>query len=103
MPCADLPLAYASRTGTKRNLDALRHADWRLVLSPAGVLRHEGFRYALDNGAWHAFQHGTTLDTRAFRAMLRTFGRHADWTVMPDIVAGGRASLELSIKWMRPV
>lgn len=36
-------LAYASRTGTRRNLDALREAGWRLMVSARGVLRTEGF------------------------------------------------------------
>jgi hypothetical protein len=30
-------------------------------------------------------------------------GKDADWTAIPDVVAGGEASLELSLKWMRVV
>jgi hypothetical protein len=30
-------------------------------------------------------------------------GRDADWTTIPDIVAGGHASLEMSLRWMRRV
>jgi hypothetical protein len=37
--------AYASRTGTKQNLDAMRKAGWRLLVSAAGVVRTEGFQY----------------------------------------------------------
>lgn len=44
-------IGYASRTGTRRNLDALRAAGWRLMVSARGALRTEGFPYALDNGA----------------------------------------------------
>jgi len=96
-------IAYASRTGTRRNLAALRAAHWRLLLSPAGVLRNEGFLYALDNGAWSAFRAGHPFDERAFVAALRRFGARADWTTIPDIVCGGLASLDLSLRWMRPV
>jgi hypothetical protein len=30
-------------------------------------------------------------------------GKEADWTVIPDIVAGGHASLDLSLRWLRRV
>lgn len=96
-------IAYASRTGTRRNLNALRHAGWRLMVSATGVLRHEGFQYALDNGAWTAYQQGRPFDERAFVTALRKLGSGADWTVLPDQVAGGHASLDLSLRWMRQV
>ena len=96
-------IAYASRTGTRRNLIALREANWRLLVSAAGTLRNEGFPYALDNGAWTAFQQGRPFDVPAFTRALRRMGGGADWTVLPDIVAGGTPSLELSLKWMRQV
>ena len=96
-------LAYASRTGTRRNLAALRGAGWRLLVSAAGCLRHEGFPYALDNGAWSAFTQGKPFDERAFTVALRKLGAGADWSVLPDIVAGGLPSLELSLRWMRQV
>jgi hypothetical protein len=96
-------IPYASRTGTRRNLNALREAGWRLLVSAAGSLRNEGFPYALDNGAWSAFTQGRPFDVPAFVKALRKMGAAADWTVIPDVVAGGAASLELSLKWMRQV
>jgi hypothetical protein len=93
-------IAYASRTGTRRNLEALRLHDWRLLVSATGPLRSEGFPYALDNGAWTAYQKGGPFDARAFMAALRKMGRDADWTVIPDVVCGGRASLDFSLQWM---
>lgn len=96
-------MAYASRTGTKRNLAALRGAGWRLLVSAAACLRSEGFPYALDNGAWTAYQQGRPFDEVAFAGALRKMGAGADWTVIPDIVAGGLASLDVSLKWMRRV
>lgn len=96
-------LAYASRTGTQQNLRALRQAEWRLLISAAACLRTEGFPYALDNGAWTAFCQGSLFDVQAFTRALRKLGARADWTVVPDIVAGGHASLELSLRWLRPV
>lgn len=93
--------AYASRTGTRRNLDAMRAAGWRLLVSAAGVLRTEGFsRYALDNGAWSAFQQGRPFCEVAFCRAVDRLGEGADWVVLPDIVAGGQASLDFSLRWL---
>lgn len=96
-------MAYASRTGTRRNLEALRGAEWRLLVCATGCLRSEGFPYALDNGAWTAFQQGKPFDERRFVAALRKLGAGADWVTIPDVVAGGQASLDLSLRWMRRV
>jgi len=100
--------AYASRTGTKRNLAALRAAGWRLIVSARGCLRSEGFRYALDNGAWTAWQEflagkrpSPLLDLRAFRIAVDKMGAGADWIALPDIVMGGERSLKLSLKWLK--
>jgi len=93
-------VAYASRTGTRRNLDALRRAGWRLIVSAAGAWRNEGFRYALDNGAWSAFVAGARFDAGRFRACVAQMGAGADWIVVPDIVCGGRESLRFSLSWL---
>lgn len=96
-------IAYASRTGTRTTLAALREAGWRLLVSATGELRTEGFAYALDNGAWSAHQHGRPLDVDAFYRALTLLGRDADFVVMPDVVAGGEASLELTFRNMQRV
>lgn len=93
-------ICYASRTGTRRNLEALRLANWRLMISPAGVLRTEGFAYSLDNGAWHAWTQGKSFDGPAFQAAYDRFGVDADFVVAPDIVAAGSRSLRLTESWL---
>lgn len=93
-------LGYASRTGTRRNLAALRAAGWRLMLSARGPLRTEGFRYALDNGAWTSFQRGEPFHAAAFEHALARVGADADWIVLPDIVMGGVPSLRFSRTWL---
>lgn len=93
-------IGYASRTGTRSNLAALREADWRLLVSAAGVLRAEGFRYALDNGAWSAFKNGTPFDVGAFERAVDLLGAGADWVVCPDIVADYRGSLTMAEAWL---
>lgn len=94
-------IAYASRTGTRRNLAMLRALGWRLMVSAKGVLRTEGFRYALDNGAWTAHQKGEPFDVPAFEKAVGLLGSGADFIVLPDIVMGGMESLEMSLRWLK--
>ena len=96
-------MMYASRTGTRRNLDALRRYGWRLLISATGVHRSEGFPYAIDNGAWTAFQQGREFDSLAFRTLLESHGRGADWIVCPDVVADAVASLRMTERWLPEV
>src|SRR5262245_59281584 len=96
-------IAYASRTGTRTTLAALRDAGWRLLVSAVGEVRTEGFPYAVDNGAWSAHVAGGVFNELAFSRALAAVGRDADFVVMPDIVAGGESSLELTFRWMRRV
>lgn len=91
--------AYASHTGTRRNIAAMRAAGWGLILAP-GKSPVPGMLHALDNGAWGATQRGEALDLDAF---ARHAERHADgaqFVVLPDIVAGGLDSLALSVAWI---
>lgn len=92
--------AYASRTGTRRNLDALKKAQWGLMVSAKGRWRTEGFeRYCIDNGAWWAFNQSQTFDSAAFVSVYSALGNGADFVVLPDIVCGGQMSLKFSLEW----
>ena len=93
-------IAYASRTGTARNLDAFRLAGWRVLVSAAGELRTEGFAYAIDNGAWSSHTQGVPFDDDAFVRAVDLLGASADWVVAPDVVGGGLDSLALSMRWL---
>lgn len=94
-------LAYASRTGTRRNLRLLREAGWRLLIAPVnGGQSTMGFRYCLDNGAWSAFQQKKPWDETPFIRMVDKLGAQADFVVAPDIVGGGMASLERTLAWL---
>lgn len=96
-------ICYASRTGTTRNLAALRERGWGLLVSRAGVWRTEGFdRVCGDNGAWADFKAGRTFDEDAYDRFLDWFStqREPDWLVLPDIVAGGLRSLDLSMRYI---
>lgn len=97
-------IAYATRTGTRRNRKAMYAAGWGFFLTPeVGRDNHLGDwkgRYALDNGAWKAYQHGTDWDMDTFVALVERYGRGSDFVAAPDIVAGGPASLVLSLLWL---
>lgn len=93
-------IAFASRTGTRRNLAALRGAGWGLFVSAAGVWRDEGFELVGgDNGAWTDFQRGLAFDEARFSRFVDWFGVRPTLLILPDIVLGGEASLRLSLKW----
>lgn len=96
-------IPYASRTGSRITLNALRAAGWRLLVSATGVQRHEGFPHCLDNGAWTAHQKQAPFDRGAFMRSLDLFGDTADFVVLPDIVAGGMVSYEMSVAWLEYV
>lgn len=96
-------IAYASRTGNLRNLQALRKADWRLIVSRTNRWRTHGFKYALDNGAWSDYQAKRPFQGNSFKKLLDKLGANADFVIAPDIVAGGLASLELSLQWIEPI
>lgn len=93
-------IGYASNTGTRRNLAALRKAGWRILLTPANPTPREGLRFAIDNGAWTAYQSGEPFDDAAFSALVERHGTGADFVVVPDIVAGGMESLAFSCTWL---
>jgi len=93
-------IGYASNTGTKRNLDALRNHNWRILLTPDNPTLRSGLKYGFDNGAWMAFQQQQPFDETAFSSLVERHGTNADFVVIPDIVAGGMISLDFSVGWI---
>jgi hypothetical protein len=101
--------AYASRTGTARNLSALRTAGWGLFVAALGVHRDEGFRFMVENSAYSFWTHGMAWHEgpvpkrgKGFAALLASHGRSplCDGIIAPDIVCGGMESLRLSLSWL---
>lgn len=91
---------YASNTGTRRNIAALREANWGILLTPEKMTLREGVSHACDNGAWGAHQQGTAFQAAPFERLVERHGASSDFVVVPDIVAGGMASLEFSLSWL---
>jgi hypothetical protein len=97
-------ISYATVTGTKRNLCALRTHGWRLLVVPSSapprVPRWETgdeAPFMLDNGAWGAFASGRPWNADHFLRAVDVLGDHVDAIVAPDIVCGGQASLDLTL------
>jgi hypothetical protein len=93
-------LGYASNTGTRRNLAALRAAGWHILLTPDNPTPREGLKHGVDNGAWGDFQKNQPFDERRFLALVDQSGEDADFVIVPDIVAGGMRSLDFSLSWL---
>lgn len=93
---------YATWTGTRANLAALHAGGFRVLTGPDQLSRRvlPPLQWAVDNGAWGCFRRGAPFDADAFRRTLDRWGDGADWIVLPDVVAGGMASLDLSLSWM---
>lgn len=98
--------AYCSATGTLSTIAALKKAGWKMLVVATGHDKNAGLPYAIDNGAWSAFNQGKPFDAHKFRKILAwsaTQEISPDWVVLPDIVAGGLESLEFSMCWLDEV
>lgn len=91
-------IAYASATGTKRNLDAMRAAGWRLMLTPLNRTP-AGMRYCIDNGAFSCWTTGKPFDAAGFRSLVSAAGRGAEFIVVPDVVTDAPATLAQFGPW----
>lgn len=93
-------IPMATSTTCRRNLQALRAADWGILLTPDRPERWDFDNFAIDNGAWGCFQRGAEWTPDRWMPLLRTHGANALWAVAPDIVCGGAASLARSVDWL---
>lgn len=95
-------IAYASHTGTRRNLDGLEGAGWRILVAPVHrrVKLRPGFRWCLDNGAWAARKDPASWSESDFLELVALKGRGADFVVVPDVVGDARATLAKAEHWL---
>ena len=90
-----------SRTGSSTILAAMRTHGWGLLVVASGKHRDEGHPLiAVDSGAWAYAQRGEPFDEGRYMAAVAAFGARASFVVLPDIVEGGRDSLDLSLRWL---
>jgi hypothetical protein len=96
-------MAYATRTGTLRNLAALRDAGWGLMVTPDSPRTEKFYDYCIDNGAWSAHTQGVDWNDTyqaKFERLVEDLGAGARFIVAPDIVAAGAQSLARSLEWL---
>lgn len=98
---------YVSAGGKGRTRDLIRQLGWRYLINPLDPRDPEDIAHMVDCGAWPAFVAWKAgkiaenmLDLEAFEVALDRYGPTADMVVLPDIVEGGVASLDLSARWM---
>ena len=95
---------YATQTSTRANLREMHARGVRVLVGPDQLERYGRdqpfLSYALDNGAWGCHRRGMSFDGDAFSRALDRWGSAADWIVLPDVVADGPASLDLSLRWV---
>jgi len=103
-------ILYCGWTSTRRNANDIQRRGWRFLVSPAyerfvappypEFPNGEKSLYMLDNGAWTSFKKGLPFDGDAFRRSVDRWGDRADWVILPDIVAGGVSSMDLSLSYV---
>ena len=93
---------YIARNGNKERMKAIRNSDLLGLMFNIDDHTHykdpyEGI-HAVDNGAFSAFISGVPWDSATFLNALSKY-KTPDFIVIPDIVAGGKASLRHSRIW----
>ena len=100
---SELPRAYVGQTRSRALIRRLeRHGIGECVQPDEFPPRRTP--WFLDNGAFRAYSGEKPWDESRFASVLDEACCHQpapDFVVAPDIVAGGLASLELSISWAR--
>ena len=89
-----------------KKLDEVEKRDMGIMISTSPTVKpNKDFRRvpcALDNGAFSAFTKGYPFPEKAFMGTLDTcysLGIKLDFITCPDLVAGGKKSLDFSMEW----
>lgn len=93
---------YCGQTRSAKWIARARACGWGEMVQPSEWPPRRPERFALDNGAFVAWRKGLPFDAEGYGALLekvRASGLVPDFLIAPDVVAGGAASLELSLEW----
>ena len=93
---------YVGQTRSKKLIAQLREEGFGECCQP-NEYPPRRFPYMLDNGAFAAWKAGRSFDSAAWLGALRRVGElpHLPrFAIAPDVVAGGQASLDLSMAWL---
>lgn len=95
-------ISYIGDTRSRRILDIARSMGWGQIIQRGRLSGRRLDLWSLDNGAYEDWKAGRAFDAEQFAADLEaicTSSCRPRFVVCPDIVAGGAASLELSLSW----
>lgn len=96
-------MAYASLTGTKSTLAAMKANGWGVLVTPDtwnNCKVPQDMPLACDNGAWGAYNGKRPWDAHLFVQMMHDVGSRAAWVVVPDVVANSAESILLTRSWL---
>lgn len=96
------PLVLISETTCAVHLRKITALGWGRMFCQRRVSPSPGEPWGLDNGAFLCWRSGKPFDEARFNAKLseaRGAGGTPHIAIVPDIVAGGRDSLDFSIAW----
>lgn len=99
-------MAYTGETRSSKLRARLseRNVGCIVVRGRVGKAAVDQWRFwAYDNGAFTDWRHGTPFDETQFLDDVLTMtgmSSRPNWVVLPDVVAGGRASLATSVAWL---
>lgn len=89
--------------GSEAKMERMRELGLGIMLSSEVNKKYAEFPCALDNGAFEAWRRGYPWSEKRFLDMIErawASGIELDFIVAPDIVMGGRKSLDRSISWI---
>ena len=98
-------IGYTSYIGSAKRRKPVVDMGWRMLVPAhrSSKLAKPDTPYAMDSGAWTCYKQGIPFDEKAYMHGIERMGDGADWVVLPDIVGGGRESLEFSERWIDKV
>jgi hypothetical protein len=95
---------YLGFTGNKNVAEFMRKYDCGWGFNPTNYSMNFKESFFLDNGCFTAYKTGRAWDEVAFYDYLRKFVPYKpDFTVIPDIVAGGMDSWDYSLKHLNRI
>lgn len=100
------PVVFVGDTTYKDFLKDIKKLGWGRIWVKSRPRPMPGEPWAMDNGAFLDYQAGRPFDEDLFRHRLKkaikfaTDERLPMVAVVPDIVGGGAASLDFSLKWL---
>jgi len=90
---------YLAIGGSDKVRGFVEKYDLGWCIAPDNARDPKGVSYFCDNGAFHAWKHGTVWSANRLQTLLKRYPNY-NFVVAPDIVCGGESSLKRSIEYI---